>query len=95
MKLRPVKSHILARFYNPPEKLIKTASKALSGEHRTIIEVVAVGPDVVTCKVGEFVWLKPATTPLAIDEAEELGVFDDSHVLGVVEDDKAPLTIVE
>lgn len=93
MKLTPVKTHILAKFHNSPEQKIVTASKSLGGAYRTLIEVVAVGPDVVTCKVGDFVWLKPNSEPVGVDEAESLGVFDDTHVLGVT-DDVAPLTIV-
>lgn len=94
MNLKPVKTHILAKFYNPPAQKIVTQSKSLGGEFRTIIEVVAVGPDVVTCKVGDFVWLKPNSAPIGVDEKESLGVFDDTHVLGIT-DDTRPLTIVE
>lgn len=93
MNLKPAKTHILAKFYNPAEQKIVTQSKTLAGEYRTIIEVLAVGPDVTTCKVGDFVWLKPGSSPVGIDEKESLGVFDDTHVLGVT-DDTRPLTIV-
>lgn len=92
MKLQPVKTHILAKFYNPPKQKIVTQSKVLSGEHRTIIEVIAVGPEVATCKVGDFLWLKPGSTPIGVDEKESLGVFDDTHVLGVT-DDTRPLEV--
>lgn len=94
MKLQPVKTHILVRFYNPPDIIIQASAKVFDGgDTRTRVEVLAVGPDVTTCKSGDFLFLipKPVIVPITNEDA----LIDEGHVLGVVLDDVAPLTIVE
>lgn len=94
MKLQPARTHILVRFYNPPDIIIQASAKQFDGgDRRTRAEVIAVGPDVKSCNVGDFLYLipKPAIAPVSEDE----GLIDEGHVLGVVLDDVAPLVIVE
>lgn len=97
MQLRPVKTHILCRFYNPPERVIETPSKVFDGHSsRTRVEVLAIGPMVneksTVCEVGDFLYLIPKPSILPVDGDD--GLIDSAAVLGVVEDDKRPLEIV-
>lgn len=97
MNLQPSKTHILVRLYDPAKQVIETISKTFDGDaRRTRVEVLAIGPDVKSCKVGDFLLLipKPILLP-AVNQAGDEVLVDDGHVLGVVLDDKAPLTIVE
>ncbi len=94
MQLQPVKTHILCRFHNPPDIIIQASAKVFDGgDTRTRVEVLAVGPDVKCCKAGDFLFVIPKPAIAAVTNEE--GLIDEGHVLGVVLDDKAPLTIVE
>jgi len=94
MQLQPSKTHILARFHNPAKPTIELVGKTYTGgdQYRTRVEVLAVGPKVESCKVGDFILLIPKPVVLGVGDDETLGLIDEASVLGVT-DDVAPLTI--
>lgn len=96
MNLQPSKTHILCRFYNPEKPKIELVGKQYTGgdAYRTRVEVLAVGPKVESCNVGDFLLLIPKPQILSVGDDKDLGLLDEGHVLGVVLDDKAPLSIV-
>lgn len=96
MKLKPAKTHILVKFYQPENFIIETPGSqfgATLADNRTRVEVKAIGPDVKTCKDGDFLLLIPKPTILPIDSENDLFLVDEGQVLGIVEDDTAPIEL--
>lgn len=96
MQLQPCKTHILVKFYQPAKPVIKAANSQFASHNdddRTRVEVLAVGPDVKCCKKDDFLLLIPKPTLLPIKSDEDLFLIDEGAVLGIVEDDAAPIEL--
>jgi hypothetical protein len=92
MKIQPVSNRILIRFHFPDPSDIILPNSKLSAEfgdkNRTKVEVMAVGPDVKTCKAGDFVMLlndaERNLIPTSKEPAE--GLIDASVVIAITDD---------
>lgn len=100
MQLQPVHNYILIRLYIPAEASSKIQlpgtsprSAEFGDEHRTKIEVLAVGKEVTCCSVGDFVLLRPNPNLLPTKREPQEALVNAEAVLAVVTDDSRPLTL--
>lgn len=98
MQLQPVHNYILIRLYIPAEASSKIQlpgsaprSAEFGDEHRTKIEVLAVGADVKCVSVGSFVLLRPNPNLLPTKREPQEALVNAEAVLAVVTDDSRPI----
>lgn len=98
MQLQPVHNYILIRLYEPtskPETIFLPGHEPRGGEfgdeHRTKIEVLAIGSDVKCVSVGSFILLRPNPNLLPTKREPKEALVNAEAILAVVTDDSRPI----